>query len=36
MQEERRLFYVAMTRAKMKLFILYVTMDTNWQVYHLL
>ncbi|CAM8908704.1 unnamed protein product [Rhodiola kirilowii] len=31
-EEERRLFYVAMTRAKMKLFILYVTVDSNWQI----
>ncbi|XP_075485435.1 ATP-dependent DNA helicase SRS2-like protein At4g25120 isoform X1 [Primulina tabacum] len=31
-EEERRLFYVAMTRARVKLFILYVIMDSNWQV----
>jgi superfamily I DNA/RNA helicase len=31
-QEERRLFYVAMTRARKKLFITYVAMDSNWQV----
>ncbi|KZV24457.1 ATP-dependent DNA helicase srs2-like [Dorcoceras hygrometricum] len=31
-EEERRLFYVAMTRARIKLFILYVIMDSNWQV----
>ncbi|XP_059300266.1 ATP-dependent DNA helicase SRS2-like protein At4g25120 [Lycium ferocissimum] len=31
-EEERRLLYVAMTRARKKLFILYVIMDTNWQV----
>ncbi|KAK4284023.1 hypothetical protein QN277_000911 [Acacia crassicarpa] len=31
-EEERRLFYVAMTRARQKLFILYVTMDSNWQI----
>ncbi|KAL2924562.1 hypothetical protein RDABS01_023576 [Bienertia sinuspersici] len=33
-KEERRLLYVAMTRARRKLFILYVTMDSNWQVLH--
>ncbi|KAK9148487.1 hypothetical protein Scep_007244 [Stephania cephalantha] len=32
LEEERRLFYVAMTRARKKLFILYVTMDANWQL----
>ncbi|KAL8199775.1 hypothetical protein R6Q57_013343 [Mikania cordata] len=32
LEEERRLLYVAMTRARKKLFILYVTMDSNWQV----
>ncbi|KAM7491791.1 hypothetical protein LguiA_034712 [Lonicera macranthoides] len=31
-QEERRLLYVAMTRAKKKLFILHVLMDSNWQM----
>ncbi|CAJ1976559.1 unnamed protein product [Sphenostylis stenocarpa] len=31
-EEERRLLYVAMTRARQKLFILYVLMDSNWQV----
>ncbi|XP_054786737.1 ATP-dependent DNA helicase SRS2-like protein At4g25120 isoform X2 [Prosopis cineraria] len=31
-EEERRLFYVAMTRARKKLFILYVTLDSNWQI----
>ncbi|KAJ6859636.1 hypothetical protein NC652_041811 [Populus alba x Populus x berolinensis] len=31
-EEERRLFYVAMTRARKKLFITYVAMDSNWQV----
>ncbi|KAK7278542.1 hypothetical protein RJT34_23572 [Clitoria ternatea] len=31
-EEERRLLYVAMTRARQKLFILYVMMDSNWQV----
>ncbi|CAN6565199.1 unnamed protein product [Malus baccata var. baccata] len=31
-EEERRLLYVAMTRARKKLFILYVTMDSSWQV----
>ncbi|PQM39468.1 ATP-dependent DNA helicase SRS2-like protein [Prunus yedoensis var. nudiflora] len=31
-EEERRLLYVAMTRARRKLFILYVTMDSNWQM----
>ncbi|KAM3682876.1 hypothetical protein ACB098_12G104400 [Castanea mollissima] len=31
-EEERRLLYVAMTRARKKLFILYVTMDSNWQM----
>uniref|UniRef100_A0A6N2LAH7 DNA 3'-5' helicase n=1 Tax=Salix viminalis TaxID=40686 RepID=A0A6N2LAH7_SALVM len=30
-EEERRLFYVAMTRARKKLFITYVAMDSNWQ-----
>ncbi|KAL2900752.1 hypothetical protein RDABS01_025834 [Bienertia sinuspersici] len=34
LEEERRLLYVAMTRARRKLFILYVTMDSNWQVLH--
>ncbi|XP_048493417.1 ATP-dependent DNA helicase SRS2-like protein At4g25120 isoform X2 [Beta vulgaris subsp. vulgaris] len=34
LEEERRLLYVAMTRARKKLFILYVTMDSNWQVLH--
>ncbi|XP_039010048.1 ATP-dependent DNA helicase SRS2-like protein At4g25120 isoform X2 [Hibiscus syriacus] len=32
LEEERRLLYVAMTRARQKLFILYVTMDLNWQM----
>ncbi|THF96990.1 hypothetical protein TEA_019936 [Camellia sinensis var. sinensis] len=31
-KEERRLLYVAMTRARKKLFILYVIMDSNWQM----
>ncbi|KAL7147626.1 hypothetical protein ABFS83_06G119900 [Erythranthe nasuta] len=31
-EEERRLLYVAMTRARKKLFMLYVLMDSNWQV----
>ncbi|KAJ1405099.1 UvrD-like helicase, ATP-binding domain [Sesbania bispinosa] len=31
-EEERRLLYVAMTRARQKLFILYVLMDSNWQM----
>ncbi|KAF2311658.1 hypothetical protein GH714_025671 [Hevea brasiliensis] len=31
-EEERRLLYVAMTRARKKLFILYVTMDSNRQM----
>ncbi|KAL2539989.1 P-loop containing nucleoside triphosphate hydrolase superfamily protein [Abeliophyllum distichum] len=31
-EEERRLLYVAMTRARKKLFILYVITDSNWQV----
>nr|XP_043616091.1 ATP-dependent DNA helicase SRS2-like protein At4g25120 [Erigeron canadensis] len=31
-EEERRLLYVALTRARKKLFILYVTMDSHWQV----
>ncbi|KAJ8772422.1 hypothetical protein K2173_027599 [Erythroxylum novogranatense] len=31
-EEERRLLYVAMTRARKKLFILYVAMDSNWQM----
>ncbi|XP_058750728.1 ATP-dependent DNA helicase SRS2-like protein At4g25120 isoform X2 [Vicia villosa] len=31
-EEERRLLYVAMTRARQKLFILYVTVDSNWQM----
>ncbi|KAG9150177.1 hypothetical protein Leryth_009746 [Lithospermum erythrorhizon] len=31
-EEERRLFYVAMTRARKKLFILYLTMDSSWQI----
>ncbi|XP_056683975.1 ATP-dependent DNA helicase SRS2-like protein At4g25120 isoform X2 [Spinacia oleracea] len=34
LEEERRLLYVAMTRARKKLFILYVTVDSNWQVLH--
>ncbi|KAJ6889133.1 ATP-dependent DNA helicase SRS2-like protein [Populus alba x Populus x berolinensis] len=33
-EEERRLFYVAMTRARKKLFITYVAMDSNWQMLH--
>ncbi|XVF54857.1 hypothetical protein PTKIN_Ptkin05aG0214600 [Pterospermum kingtungense] len=32
LEEERRLLYVAMTRARQKLFILFVTMDSNWQM----
>ncbi|XP_031259417.1 ATP-dependent DNA helicase SRS2-like protein At4g25120 [Pistacia vera] len=32
LEEERRLLYVAMTRARNKLFILYVMMDSNWQL----
>ncbi|KAL5791669.1 hypothetical protein ACOSP7_000263 [Xanthoceras sorbifolium] len=31
-EEERRLLYVAMTRARKRLFILYVTMDSSWQL----
>ncbi|KAK2662040.1 hypothetical protein Ddye_000614 [Dipteronia dyeriana] len=31
-EEERRLLYVAMTRARKRLFILYVTMDSCWQL----
>ncbi|KAL6126907.1 hypothetical protein ACLB2K_074952 [Fragaria x ananassa] len=31
-EEERRLLYVAMTRARTKLFILYVLTDSNWQM----
>ncbi|KAL0341156.1 UNVERIFIED_CONTAM: ATP-dependent DNA helicase SRS2-like protein [Sesamum radiatum] len=31
LEEERRLLYVAMTRARKKLFMLYVIMDSNWQ-----
>ncbi|WCJ36404.1 ATP-dependent DNA helicase PcrA [Euphorbia peplus] len=31
-EEERRLLYVAMTRARKQLFILYVTVDSNWQM----
>ncbi|XP_048325461.2 ATP-dependent DNA helicase SRS2-like protein At4g25120 [Ziziphus jujuba] len=31
-EEERRLFYVAMTRARRNLFILYVTADSNFQI----
>ncbi|XP_015581831.2 ATP-dependent DNA helicase SRS2-like protein At4g25120 isoform X1 [Ricinus communis] len=31
-EEERRLLYVAMTRARKKLFILYYTLDSNWQM----
>ncbi|KAL3524111.1 hypothetical protein ACH5RR_016945 [Cinchona calisaya] len=31
-EEERRLLYVAMTRARKKLYILYLIMDSNWQV----
>ncbi|KAF6152987.1 hypothetical protein GIB67_021592 [Kingdonia uniflora] len=33
LEEERRLLYVAMTRARKKLYILYVVMDLNWQVH---
>ncbi|TYG55630.1 hypothetical protein ES288_D09G289500v1 [Gossypium darwinii] len=32
LEEERRLLYVAMSRARQKLFILYVTVDSNWQM----
>lgn len=32
LEEERRLMYVAMTRARKKLYILYVLMDSNWQL----
>ncbi|XP_072983888.1 ATP-dependent DNA helicase SRS2-like protein At4g25120 [Typha latifolia] len=32
LEEERRLLYVAMTRARKKLYILYVTVDYNWQL----
>ncbi|XP_058104099.1 ATP-dependent DNA helicase SRS2-like protein At4g25120 isoform X2 [Magnolia sinica] len=32
LEEERRLLYVAMTRARKKLYILYVIMDSNWQL----
>ncbi|KAI3757750.1 hypothetical protein L6452_05293 [Arctium lappa] len=31
-EEERRLLYVAVTRARKKLLILYITMESNWQV----
>ncbi|CAI9091956.1 OLC1v1027080C1 [Oldenlandia corymbosa var. corymbosa] len=31
-EEERRLLYVAMTRARKKLFILYMLLDSSWQV----
>ncbi|XP_059666899.1 ATP-dependent DNA helicase SRS2-like protein At4g25120 [Cornus florida] len=31
-EEERRLLYVAMTRARKKLYILYVLMDSSWQM----
>ncbi|XP_022995240.1 ATP-dependent DNA helicase SRS2-like protein At4g25120 [Cucurbita maxima] len=31
-EEERRLLYVAMTRAREKIFILYVLMDSDWQI----
>ncbi|MED6132177.1 hypothetical protein PIB30_016816 [Stylosanthes scabra] len=31
-EEERRLLYVAMTRARQKLFLLHVMMDSNWQM----
>ncbi|KAL9247425.1 hypothetical protein vseg_020857 [Gypsophila vaccaria] len=33
-EEERRLFYVAMTRARKKLFISHVMMDSHWQMLH--
>ncbi|KAH9605981.1 hypothetical protein KSS87_012166 [Heliosperma pusillum] len=33
-EEERRLFYVAMTRARKRLLISYVMMDSNWQMLH--
>lgn len=32
LEEERRLLYVAMTRARKKLFFLYLVMDSNWQM----
>ncbi|WOL07152.1 ATP-dependent DNA helicase SRS2-like protein [Canna indica] len=32
LEEERRLLYVAMTRARKKLYILYTIMDSNWQL----
>ncbi|XP_028553260.1 ATP-dependent DNA helicase SRS2-like protein At4g25120 isoform X2 [Dendrobium catenatum] len=32
LEEERRLFYVAMTRAREKLYILYNTVDCNWKL----
>ncbi|XP_068656555.1 ATP-dependent DNA helicase SRS2-like protein At4g25120 isoform X2 [Aristolochia californica] len=32
LEEERRLMYVAMTRARKRLFILYVTLDSYWQL----
>ncbi|KAJ6808204.1 ATP-dependent DNA helicase SRS2-like protein isoform X1 [Iris pallida] len=32
LEEERRLLYVAMTRARKKLYILYVTVDSTWQL----
>lgn len=32
LEEERRLFYVAMTRARKNLYISYVVMDSNWQL----
>jgi superfamily I DNA/RNA helicase len=31
LQEERRLFYVAMTRARKELYILHITVDSNRQ-----
>jgi superfamily I DNA/RNA helicase len=36
LQEERRLLYVAMTRARKKLYILHVTVDSNRQAGYLL
>ncbi|KAL5728448.1 hypothetical protein ACHQM5_001529 [Ranunculus cassubicifolius] len=32
LEEERRLLYVAMTRARKKLYILYILVDSNWQL----
>ncbi|XP_065034700.1 ATP-dependent DNA helicase SRS2-like protein At4g25120 isoform X1 [Musa acuminata AAA Group] len=32
LEEERRLLYVAMTRARKKLYVVYIIMDSNWQL----